>query len=345
MRKKATVRDVAKIAGVSVATVSNVINGIDKVSEETKRHVLSVMKGLDYQPNLTARSLARNKSNLIGLLLPITDEGLDASLLLRDNPFYGEFISGAEFVADEKGYDILITGVRPGQSCREWIAKRNLDGAVFIGNYSIVIAEDVKKCNSQLVLIDTYDEGIQNFHNIGIDDKLGGYIGTRYLLDMGHRQIAFAGSNILVDGVVHRRFEGYKQAMGEEQIDRFNSLIFQEAISFEGGYRIGLKILERNQQITAVFTAADIMAFGIMKAFYEHGKMIPKDLSIVGFDDISTCKYTFPSLTSVRQPIYQKGVIAAETLIDAVENGVTEIKNIKVPIELVERDSVRKISD
>lgn len=339
MEKRTTIRDIAQKTGVSVATVSNVINGINKVSDDKRKVVLSAMAELDYRPNLTARSLSINKSNLIGLLLPIIDGGTDASLLLRDNPFYGEFVSGVEYRATDAGYDILISGVRPGQSCRDWILKRNLDGVIFIGNYTSIISQDIREFGSQLVLVDSYDEGTQKHHSIGIDDTAGGYLATEHLLKRGHRGIAIAASNILVEGAIYRRFKGYQTALSEYGVTKLNRLVFQDILSFDGGYRIGLRLLEHLDEISAVFAVADIMAFGIMKAFFEHGKRIPQDLSIVGFDNTRGCEYSNPALTSINQPVYEKGVIAVETLLEAITDSDIPKRSISLPTELVERSS------
>ncbi len=339
IKKRATIKDIAEKTGVSVATVSNVINGINKVSDDTKRLILNTMEEMDYKPNLIARSLTNRYSNMIGLLLPITETGSDASLLLKENPFYGELISGAEYKATELDYDILIKGVRPGQSCRDWIIKRNLDGAIFIGNYTVVISEEMKKLGSELVLMDAYDDGTKLHHSIGIDDRQGGYLATKYLLELGHRNIAIAASNIMVDGAIYRRFLGYKSALSEYGITADGHWIFQDALTFEGGYRTGLNILKSREKISAVFAVADAVAFGIIKAFYDQGKQIPKDLSIVGFDDTKGCEYNNPGLTSVHQPIYEKGIVAVETIIDAIRRKTSETKHIMLPVELKLRKS------
>ena len=157
MEKRATLRDIAKAAGVSVASVSNAINGVAKISAETRERIYQVMQDMDYQQNLVARTLSRGVSEMIGLLLPITEEDSSTSLLLRDNPFYGEIVSGAEYEASALGYDILIKGIRPGESCRDWVCKRNLDGAIFIGNYTDLISEEMQSLRKQLVLVDCYD--------------------------------------------------------------------------------------------------------------------------------------------------------------------------------------------
>lgn len=339
MKKRTTIKDIAKKTGVSVATVSYVVNGINKVSDDTKKLILKTMEEMDYKPNLTARSLSNRLSNMIGLLLPITETGADASLLLKENPFYGELISGAEYKATELGYDILIKGVRPGEGCRDWIVKRNLDGAIFIGNFTSVISEEMKELGSELVLMDAYDDGTKVHHSIGIDDRKGGYLATRYLLDLGHRNIAIAASNIMVDGAIYRRFLGYKSALSEYNITTGSHLIFQDTLTFEGGYHTGLHIIKSKEKISAVFAVADIVAFGIIKAFIDHGKQIPQDLSIVGFDDTKACEYHNPGLTSVHQPIYEKGIIAVETIVNAIQRKNSEIKHILLPVDLKLRKS------
>ena len=338
MSRRVTIMDIAKRAGVSPASVSNVINGIDKVSGATRENILRVMQELNYQPSLVARSLAKRRSDMLGLLLPITEEDSSASLLLRDNPFYGELVSGVEFEAAKLGYDVLIKGVRMGESCRDRILKRDLDGAIFIGNYTHVISEEMQALGRQLVLIDSYDEGTQLHSTVGIDDQQGGYDATRLMIDCGHKSIAIAASNITVDGAIHRRYKGYVKAMTEAGLDA-ESFIFQDALSFGGGYNIGKALLER-PEITAVFAAADIVAFGILKAFYEAGRVIPRDLSIVGFDNTKECEYSMPALSSVAQFAYDRGRITVQKVVQAINDPGAEIENIIMPVELIERDSV-----
>lgn len=344
MAKRATIRDIAKAACVSVASVSNVLNGVDKVSEETKERIYQVMQDMDYRPNLVARSLSRGQSEMIGLLLPITEEGSSTSLLLRDNPFYGELVSGAEYQASALGYDILIKGVRPGESCRDWVRKRNLDGAIFIGNYTELISEEMQSLGKQLVLVDCYDEGTQVHSTIGIDDENGGYLAAKHLLENGHKRIALAASNILVDGPIRRRYLGYKRAMEEAGITGLDELILQDALSFDGGYRIGQQLLNR-PDITAVFAVGDVMGFGILKAVYEAGKQVPDDLSIVGFDNTKGCEYSMPALTSVDQPVYDRGRIAVEALVAAIRDENSELTHQILPVSLEKRKSVAPLAE
>ena len=340
----ATVRDIAKVAGVSVASVSNVLNGVDKVSEETRERIIQVMLDLDYHPNLVARSLSKRKSDMIGLLLPITDEGPSStSLLLRDNPFYGELLSGVEAKASEYGYDVLIKGIRSGESCRDWILKRNLDGAIFLGNYSEVLSEEMQGLGKRLVLVDCYDEGTQIHSTIGIDDENGGYLAAKHLLENGHRKIALVASNVNLDGPIRRRYLGYKKAMEEFGITQTDDLILLDELSFDGGYRIGKKLLKRND-ITAVFAVGDVMAFGILKAMYEVGKQIPEDLSIVGFDNTKGCEYSKPALTSVDQPVYDRGRMAVEALAAAIQEENPTLTHKTLPVSLKIRNSVAPLA-
>ena len=344
MSKRVTVRDIAKVAGVSVASVSNVLNGVDKVSEETRERIIQVMLDLDYHPNLVARSLSKRKSDMIGLLLPITDEGPSStSLLLRDNPFYGELLSGVEAKASEYGYDVLIKGIRSGESCRDWILKRNLDGAIFLGNYSEVLSEEMQGLGKRLVLVDCYDEGTQIHSTIGIDDENGGYLAAKHLLENGHRKIALVASNVNLDGPIRRRYLGFKKAMEEFGITQTDDLILLDELSFDGGYRIGKKLLKRND-ITAVFAVGDVMAFGILKAMYEVGKQIPEDLSIVGFDNTKGCEYSKPALTSVDQPVYDRGRMAVEALVAAIREENPTLTHKTLPVSLKIRNSVAPLA-
>lgn len=344
MGKRATVRDIARVAGVSVASVSNVINGVDKVSEETRERIIQVMMDLDYHPNLVARSLTKRKSEMLGLLLPITDEGpSNTSLLLRDNPFYGELLSGVEYQASLLGYDVVIKGIRSGESCRDWVLKRNLDGAIFLGNFSEVISEELQSMGRRLVLIDCYDEGIQAHSTIGIDDENGGYLAAKHLLDNGHRNIALVASNVNLDGPIRRRYLGYKRAMEEFGLSVPDHLILLEDLSFDGGYRVGRKLLERTD-ITAVFAVADVMAFGILKALHEAKKQIPEELSIVGFDNAKGCEYSKPALTSVDQPVYDRGRMAVEALVEAIREENPVLTHKTLPVSLKIRNSVAPLA-
>ncbi|MCD7806842.1 MAG: LacI family transcriptional regulator [Lachnospiraceae bacterium] len=340
MEKRSTIRDVAKAAGVSIATVSNAYNGIDKVSEETRQMIFEVARELDYQPNMVARGLSRKKSGLIGLLLPIIEEDGEPGLPLEKNPYYAEFLSGMEKKATEMKYDIVIRGLRPEESCREWIMRRQLEGAVFIGNTPEAIANDSRELGTRLVLLDAYVEC--NYATIRVEDEKGGQMAVSYLMKKGHRNIAFAGSQIQFDGCIRRRYLGYEKEMSGHGLFR-EQLVYKSALNYEGGLETGRQMLKSKIPITAVFAASDTIAFGIMAAYREAGRTIPEDLSVIGFDNISSCDLTYPRLTSVDQSAFQKGIRAVEVLCSEAEGVQKPPANVVLPVSIKERDSVRSI--
>lgn len=341
--KRITIRDVAKYTGVSVATVSNVINGIVKTSDETRENILKAIKDLGYQPNFTAKSLANGKSYLIGIMLPIIEEGDDFSILLKNNPFFSEFISGIEYTSRLNGYDVLITGIEKDKKCKDWIYKRNIDGIILLGMYPMTFFEEIYELRLPMIIIDAYEEYTSMFHRITIDDEHGGYIATKHLLELGHKRIALVTGNINNSGVNYNRYKGYTRALSEAGISYDKNIVFEDHMDFDGGYRIGNKIMELNDNITAVFAVADIVAFGVIRAFKDKGKKVPEDYSIVGFDNIKFCEYMSPGLTTISQNIYEKGIVAAETIINNIEDTNLPHQNIKQPIELIIRESTRRI--
>lgn len=343
MTKQTTIRDIAEAAGVSIATVSNVINGVDKVSAEVKDRVIQVMLDMDYHINLAARSLTNRHSDLLGLILPITNEGPDSmSLILRDNLFYGEFLSGVEHEAANLGYDIIVKGIRPGESCRDWVLKRNLDGAIFIGNFPEVLTGDLQRLGRKLVLVDCYLNKKTKSSIVRIDDEQGAYLATKHLLSLGHRKIALAVSNIDVEGPIRQRYLGFLRAMKEYNLEPSKEQIIINDISFSGGYTVG-KALISMPNITAVFAVADVIAFGILKAMREANKRVPNDLSIVGFDNLRDCEFSDPPLTTVAQHVFERGCRAVEVLVNAIEKKNSKRVQEILPVELRLRDSVRSL--
>ncbi|MBK1811749.1 LacI family DNA-binding transcriptional regulator [Clostridium sp. YIM B02505] len=343
MRGKITIRDVAEYAGVSVATVSNVINNISKASEETKARVLKAIEEIGYQPDYTARTLAKGRSNLIGIMLPITEKGDEPGILLRNNPFFSELVSGIEYVARKNGYDILMSGIETDQKIKKWINRRSLDGLILLGIHPKSFYDEMKNNKLPIVLVDSYDKHPKAFHRIMVDDEGGGYMATKHLLDLGHRNIVFATGNVHNSGVNLKRFEGYKRALSEAGIEFREELVIEDHVTSNGGYEIGKKIMDMGKKVTAVFAVADILAFGIIKAFTINKKRVPEDYSIIGFDDIKSCEYVTPGLTTIKQDIFKKGMAAAKALIDDIESGMLCDDCIIHSTELIIRESTKKI--
>ncbi|WP_339148669.1 MULTISPECIES: LacI family DNA-binding transcriptional regulator [unclassified Sutcliffiella] len=339
--KKTTIKDVAKYAEVSPATVSYVLNGVKKVSDDTKRRVLEAVKVLNYYPDFTAISLSKKKSNLIGIMLPLVEDS--PASVFKNNLYYNEFVSGVESVARNRKFDTMIAGVGNPEECRNWVKKRNLDGLIFLGMFSENLYNELKALNIPTVLIDTYEEYTNLFDNVKVNDEQGGYLATKHLIDLGHEDIGFVATNLKSSPVDTKRYEGYKKALQEAGLGLDTKLIFEtKDITFDTGLKLGQKIINNERKLTGIVTVSDVLAIGIMKALQKQGKQVPGDYSIVGFDDLTISNYTTPSLTTVRQDIIEKGKTAGNLLLNSIESTDTEHQTVEIPVELIIRESTQK---
>lgn len=341
MDGKVTIKDVARLAGVSVASVSYTLNGIDKVAPQTKQRIFQAIETLNYKPNLMAQSLSGGASRLIGISLPITEKGDIPGLLLENNPFFGEFISGIESVSRKAGYDILISGVEPNEQYSHWIQRRSLDGIIMLGTYPQSIFEEIRHMKIPIVLTDTYESYARDFHRVMVEDEAGGYMAVKHLLELGHTRIGFVTGSIENSLVNYNRCLGYRRALEEAGIRPEPEWLFEEHTTFDGGYHAGSCILQTD--VTAVFAAADIMAIGIIKYYHEHGKSVPEDLSVIGFDDIKLGRYIMPGLTTVRQDIIMKGRVSAEMIMRDIQAGERTNDSVTLHPALVVRGSTKTL--
>ncbi|MFC5530594.1 LacI family DNA-binding transcriptional regulator [Cohnella yongneupensis] len=339
--KRITIRDVSERAGVSTAAVSYVLNGREgKVSLETVEKVRRAAEELNYIPDYSARSLANNKSKLIGVVIPQTEE---RKQLLLQNPFYSELVCGIEGRLRQSGYHMILSGVDKGEGYLDTSMQRNLDGAIIMGIYQESFYEDLKKARIPIVLIDSYVNDSQ-FHVVGIDDELGGYMATKHLIDNGHTNIALVTGLIRKDGVVEKRFLGYKRALKEAGLFYDPDHVFEHSVSYEYGQEAA-KAIAAQPGITAVFATSDMVAMGVIKGLRDAGKKVPDDVSVIGFDDIPVARMSTPPLTTIVQNIVERGVTAAERLLSAIVAGdryQPEERTI-MPLSIAERESVRTI--
>lgn len=341
MKRRATIKDVAKEAHVSPATISYVLNGKENISEETKARVYEAMEKLNYIPNLSARGLANNTSKLIGVVIPQTEPG---SSLLFNNNFYSEIMSAIEYHARIQGYHVLISATDANESYFKLAKQRNLDGIIIIGAYPDQFFSDVKKTQIPIVLIDSYFDD-HYFHNIQINDRYGGYIATKHLLEKGHRRIGIFTGRLKEGGVVKKRFEGYTDALKEYGLPVNDEDIFEGTVDFDSGLKLADRLVSKKTDITAIFCIADILAIGAMKGLHNRGVVIPDDISIVGFDDLVISQYVSPSLSTVHQNIAEKGEEAVRILFNSI-NGTNSGKQESIlPISLAERDSVKQLQN
>lgn len=337
--KHVSIKDVAKEAGVSTTTVSYVLNrkATQTISAETTARVWQAVKTLNYVPNLNARSLTSQRTNLIGVVIPQTEPGKE---FMFANPFYGELLSTIEYTARCNGYHLLLSGPEPDQSYVNIARNRGVDGIIIVGSYPSKTLDELHQLSVPVVLVDTYVKD-PVFHTIGIDDRLGGKLATQYLIEQGHRDIAFVSGSISEQGVAQKRFMGYMDALNEAGLSLSEKHLYLGTVSFDFAQSVGEEMRARGFGETAAFATADILGVGLIKGLHTMGRRVPEDLSIVGFDDLDLARISEPSLTTVHQDIAQKGKNAVQIILNAID-GHTEKQEQILPVQLVIRDSVAK---
>lgn len=339
--KRATIDDVAKAAGVSRTAVSNILNSKEgkSFSEDTKRRVFKAVEELNYVPSMAARSLSYNSSKLIGVVVPQTEPG---SRLMFQNAFYSEILGSIEYHARLHGYHVIISATDANESYLKLAKERNLDGIIIIGMYPDEFYQQIKESHIPIVLVDSYCND-HYFHSVRIDDAYGSYLATRYVLDMGHRDIAFFCGQIKENGVMKKRLSGYRSALEEAQLPFRPEYIFEANIDYISGIVSANRLLDEALPATAIVAAADILAVGVMKGLFERGVRVPEDISVMGFDDLEISQFLTPGLTTVGQQISLKGETAVKLLMNHLaQSDMTKQERI-LPIKLVERGSIKRM--
>lgn len=302
-----TVHDVARQAGVSIATVSRALNGRSRISVPTRDRVLEVARSLGYQPNDLARSLTGMATQTIALLLPdIT------------NPFFPELVKGIQDLADERGHLLLLCHTA-GDSAKvradlTLLRRKQVDGILLAAD--ALAGEGIAAAIGEVptVVLGPRIQGLPS-DQVVVDDRAGARLAVEHLLSLGHRRIAhLAGPP---GGVSSRdRRLGWADALRAAGIAPDRRLVVRGDHLEDGGLAAGRTLLDRGTRFTAVFAANDLSAVGLLRGLTEAGLHVPADVSVIGFDGIHLTAYTAPALTTVAQPIYQLGRTAAELLLD-----------------------------
>ncbi|HLO29564.1 MAG TPA: LacI family DNA-binding transcriptional regulator [Anaerolineales bacterium] len=330
-----TVIDVAKEAGVSRTTVSNVFSGRAKYSDETRQAVLAAAKKLGYKPNLAARSLITNQSRLIGLILP---SYVDTNTL-TNSPFYNIIMDSVYSVLrDEAYYDLIIFSVPHREKLlqvSEWIDARSVDGILAIGEYDHNFLKDLNSKSIPVVLIDNYGRGnYANFSYVNSDDETGGYLATQRLISKGYKKIALCAVE-LAGPLMQKRYEGYKHAMKEAGCKEY---VFEKVgMPFEAGLQFA--DLLSAQQIDAAFCTEDMVAVGMLHGMLQKGVHVGREFGLVGFDNIQIGRQVFPELTTIDQNIFEKGETAAKTLLKILNKKSSLGSRLILPVNLVARET------
>lgn len=323
----ASIKDVSKHAGVSVATVSRVLNNKGYVSEETRKKVEQAIETLDYKPNEVARSLFKKQSKTIGLMVPTIM-----------NPFFPELARAVEDVASTLGYNIILCNTddnpKKEQHYLDVLLQKYVDGIIVSSNN--FKAEQIEKLSIPVVCVDR--EISKNIPTVIVDNTKGAQIATQFLLDQGRKRIGhIKGPSHILNAA--ERYEGYLKVVGAA--DWFeSSYVVDGHYIMESAIEGTKKLLHLHPEIDGIFAANDTMAIGAIKAINQLGYHIPKDIAVIGFDGISLGKATIPELTTIAQPIYQLGEKAATMLVQLIEGQSTIDRVYHVlGLQLVERQS------
>lgn len=333
-----TIKEIAAEAGVSVMTVSNVINNNhSRVSKATAQRIREIMKKHNYVPNMAARSLISKASHIITILLPIWYETPDSLLL---DPYVGQVTGMLESILRERQYYVMICSFRTVDEVLEIQRTWQTDGSILVVPHEDKVTyELVKNSEAPLVVLDRRFDDL-SMMSVCLDDYKGGYLATKYLLEKGHRDIGFASPRISSSMVIQERYRGYQDALKEYDIAVNPAWVFDDAVHQEGGERIGSTVAELQQRPTAMVATEDLIACGIIKACQAKGLNVPDDISVVGFDDSRPSKLISPALTTVGQSVRDKAKHVVDMLMEAIEDSSIRDRHVVVDVSLVERDSV-----
>lgn len=337
-----TIKDLARLAGVSPTTVSNVLhNRTEKVSSETLDKVQSVIKETKYVSNMGGRLLAKHGSRIISVILT---EGHRNELNVTQSPFMSEIVGALEKNIRDKGYFMMLyTSADYDESIR-MAAAWNTEGLIILGNSPTDAKRFIKDIPIPTVFIDTYIyENQDNFYNVGLLDYEGGKMMTSYLFDQGCKRIAFLADLVRPVGVDHERLKGFQDAYKERQLPYSDEYYIPIDYRKEVRHAMLREFAKgRMHQFDALFFSSDFYAVDTMNLLFEMGFDIPRDISIVGFDNNILAQQSRPRLTTVMQNVSDKGHHAVEMLINILQERPVEEKDIKLPVSIIEGRSAKK---
>lgn len=339
-KMRLTIKDVAKKANVSIATVSLVINNNNRISNTTRTKVLHAIKELNYYPNKSAQSLVNKRTGNLGFIL--TDDHF-----LRTEPFYTRIFLGSEFEAKRNEFYVLLATVKTdfneGDQIPRFVLEGSVDGIIIAGKIPTELLTELLKYKIPLVCVDYY-RSRKDYPVVLIDNIQGGMIATEHLLGLNHKKIAFLGGDIHHPSISDRLI-GYKSALQNANIKLDENIVITDAPypNKQNGYNSTQLLFERDADVTAIFACNDAMAIGAMQFMKDNNISIPNDVSLIGFDDVETDLLLDPPLTTLRVPKIDLGVEAVKYLVDIIENKNSFSKKIIIPVDLVIRNSTIKL--
>lgn len=338
-----TIKDIAKVAGVSHSTVSRSLNDSNQISEKTKNKIKKIAEDMGFEFNLNARSLNTKKNNTIGIIVPEFFGDIKIEV------FFGKMLGYLIREIEKEGYTSRIEYAKNSldkkSNIQKMIQSRRIDGLIIIHeNISKEEFDFLYKKQFPVVFLHHKPKPFlnKNINYIGTDNYKGGYIATEYLINKGHKKIATLTWDCF--GTEHiERTNGYRAALDFNGIKINEEIIFKTDLSFEENYNIIEKNIDIFKEITAVFAQTDLSALAVIEALKNNGISVPKDVSIIGYDDIEFGKFFKPYLTTIHQPINEIVIESIKILIDIID--MKKNKNMKKMFEpyIVERDTVIEI--
>ncbi|MEZ8824256.1 substrate-binding domain-containing protein [Vibrio sp. 10N.261.55.A7] len=333
----ATMKDIARVAGVSTSTVSHVINNSRYVSEEISERVNKAAKELNYAPSALARSLKMNRTKTIGMLVTTST-----------NPFFGEVVKGVERSCYQAGYNLILCNTE-GDSERmkasiNTLLQKRVDGVILMCSTLEGERIDVFERYPDIPVV-VMDWGPMLFTSDKIQDNSlrGGYMAAKYLIESGHKEIGCI-TGPLIRHQAQMRYEGYKRALNEAEIEINPKWIVEADFECEGGYQAFNTMKERGALPSSIFVCNDMMAMGVLNAANEQSVQVPQDISIIGYDDIQLSKFMTPALTTIHQPKYRLGKAAVDTLLEKLDKQSNEAIVVQLEPTLTVRKSVKVLS-
>ena len=334
-KKRCTIKDIAERSGVSISTVSLVLNGNPRISEATRERVLKTIQRLGYQPNRMARTLAWRHTRTLAVLLPQLKHGFA-------DVYFGEIVSGIYDRACELGYKILLEVARPEfVETKEYLQlydQKFVDGILFIGaNSRHKFVEDFVDGTRPMLTVNNYSKEF-DLNYVVSNYRHGACQTAQHLIRLGHERIGVISGGLLEIQTCQDIFESFKEVLAEANIGLDPGQIVNGWLTEEGGMKAAEQLLRQDTQLTAIFALNDKMALGAIKKLNELGFRVPQDIAVVGFDDIPQASFSIPGLTTVHQPLYEIGKQSCERLIELVHRKVRRVQEV-VPVYLVVRES------
>ena len=335
LKKGCTIKDVAEGSGVSISTVSLVLNGNPRISAATRDRVLETIQRLGYQPNRMARTLAWQHTRTLAILIPQLRHGFA-------DVYFGEIVSGIYDRASTLGYKILLEVARPEfVDTKEYLRlfdQKFVDGILFIGaNSRHRFLEDLADGSRPMLMVNNYSTEF-DLNYVVSNYRYGARQATEHLLQLGHQRIGCISGGLLEIQTCHDILESFVEVLAEHGLALDPDRVVNGELTEEGGMKAAEQLIHQDPQLTAIFALNDKMALGAIKKLNELGVRVPKDMAVVGFDDIPQASFSIPGLTTVHQPLYEIGIQSCERLVDLIHHKVKRVQEV-VPIHLIVRES------